>query len=223
MKKLTLLGTVVAVAMAIGAVSAPASQAAKAEFRCTHSSTANCIVKNKPAGAILKLGGESEIGCTLEVAGEMPVTSPSLTVSANISNCKMFGKKLSVEMNGCVLTFHPDNAGFGLHYISTDITCPEGKSITIKPTGINCTWTINSQAGLPGVTMEEVQLTGEEGSLFWNLETKFGLNNITYTDTGTECFNSPGVHSDGGVTATIMLEAYESIGGVPGKQRPLRL
>jgi hypothetical protein len=222
MRKATILGLVVAAALAVTAVAAPASQAANAQFRCVR--TAPCIVQGESAVATLQLGGGSSIGCSLAVAGEMPEEySPSLSVSASIYGCKVQGIKLPVEMNGCGFTFHPDAEGFGSHAISTDITCPAGKEIVVHTGAINCTWKIGAQAGLGGLTMSESQEVQEGGGFWWVVNSTNGVKNISYTNTGTECFNAPGSHSDGGLNPNVVLKAYESLAGIPGKRRSLQL
>jgi hypothetical protein len=221
MRKATILGLVVAAALAVTAVTAPASQAANAQFRCVR--TAKCIVQGESAAATLQLGGGSSIGCSLAVAGEISEVSPSLSVSASIYGCKVFGIKLPVEMNGCGLTFHPGAEGYSPYPISTDITCPAGKEIVIHTGAINCTWKIGAQAGLGGLSMINSQEPLEGGGFWSVLNTTNGVENIAYTDTGTECFNAPGSHSDGGLSPSVVLKAYESNGGIAGKRRGLQL
>lgn len=223
MKKATMLGLVVAAAMAVTAVAAPASQAANAQFRCTHSVSAKCIVQGTSATAELQLGGGSNIGCSVAMAGEISTVSPSLPVNVSIYGCKVRGINLPVEMNGCGLTFNPDAEGSGSHAISTDITCPEGKEIIIHTGAINCTWKIGAQAGLGGLTMKESQTPLEEEGYWFVVTSTNSISNISYTDTGTECFNAPGSHSDGGLSPNIVLKAYEANEGIAGKRRSLRL
>lgn len=220
MRKATILGLVVAAALAVTAVAAPASQAANAQFRCVRSTTEKCIVQGESAVATLQLGGGSSIGCSVAVAGEISAVSPTLSVNPSIYNCKVLGIKLPVEMNGCGLTFHPGAEGYSPYPISTDITCPAGKEIVIHTGAINCTWKIGAQAGLGGLAMINSQEPLEGGGFWSVLNTTNGVENIAYTDTGTECFNAPGSHSDGGLSPNVVLKAYESPGG---KRRSLQL
>jgi len=196
------------------AVFAPVSQAATVEFHCVQNQTANCIIRTESTTtSYLKLGGGSNIACNFDVAGEMPKNSPTVTVNEQLTSCKVFGINLPVEMNGCTFTYHAP-----VSYIAwgekvaavTDINCPAGKEITIHTGSINCTWTIGSQSGLNGVLLNN---TGTRVAM------SGGLEGISYTNSGTECFNAPGVHSDGGLVVMATLRAFEANNQIAGRNR----
>lgn len=219
MNKIKLIGLAAIAVMALTATQASANPEPR-EFRCVRSATANCIVSGQSNDVIPGFQGV-ENKCTehsgvpgFQVQAVMPETTPSLSLATSFAGCTQWG----VKMEGCSFTISLVPGSFSPFPAPLDIVCPAGKSIAMHLPGMACNITIGAQSGLSGVTLKE---HFESGS--WTTEVAtIGLTNIAYSASGGECSN-PGSRSDGKLTGTVELKAFENVGGSPGKQRSLQI
>lgn len=226
MSKLKAAGLLTAAALALAIAWAPAAYGASPEFHCT-AETATCFITS--SGGSHGTGsndnefitGSGTIACTgntevdgTQLKGTAEKTTTTLTLEATYTGCKAFGVSATVNMEGCTYKLHLVEGGTSPFPVNTDVVCPEGKSITITPTGLACTVTIGAQTTVAGVT-----LTNAPGT---HVSTSASVTGLSYTETGAACV-TPGTRASGKFNGTATLTAYEDIGGVKGPKVPIHV
>jgi hypothetical protein len=218
-RNLKILGLAFAAVLAMSAVAAPAASAQTPEVHCTATVQASCWLTATSNDNVLSLSqGEHKTTITCESSkftSTVTKTSASQTISPVYTKCKAFGISAPVAMNGCTYTLN-DVAGSSPPTAKVDIVCPAGKVITMKPTGLACVIEIGAQTGLQHIVAENKGT--EPTHVFLNI-TIVGL--IAKT-TGAEC-PTPGVtETNGSLTGTATVEAFEDegVGGGAPKEGP---
>lgn len=184
------------------------------EAHCT-ASTANCFITGASNDNVFSVEG-SNITCTesggvrgARFSATASKTTATIELTATYSNCRAFGARATISMEGCVYRVQLVEGGASPFSTTTAVACPAGKSIAISVPGLPCTITIGPQSGLETFTLEN---TGSEPT---GLAATLRLKAITYTVSGEGC-PRPGTFNTGTYNGTVTLSGYEDNAGAEG-------
>jgi hypothetical protein len=159
---------------------------------------------------IFELTNEAPTECvsTTYEAGYPGTTASSLFMTPTYANCKSFGQKSTIDMNGCDYLFATPVIGADSdHYTSSvKILCPTAGGVKqkIEITATGCTVTIEEQtptSPLIDITNVTTATANQDDLLL-----KSTLTGIKYTSTGGPC----GASGEGKFTGEVTLKAYSN-------------
>lgn len=182
LRKLRLLGLVLASIAAVNAVGAVAASAKVGEFTATNYEALLDGTKVKGEPNTLTIGAY-EVACESSTfSARLKKASTQLTVTPSYSNCQAAGLAVTAISNGCAYVFQLGE-GNGDSWPSTvDIECPVGKSFEVRvfvegdPGPEACKFQIPEQKGRSGQTWIDhtatgtIELTGKFESLAYKQE-----------------------------------------------------
>lgn len=213
------VGAIFAAVLAIGAIAAPAAQAASALDVGAAPAwlTSEQIVQNK----LVVTADDGSTLTTIKCATaqlETTTTTSSVTEATlspyfgPVKTCLWGGVQATTKTNGCTFTLTNTATSFKW---GMDIVCPAGKEIEIEETlaTFTCTIYIAPQSGLEKITFSNVA-----GSSPAHVLATLEVTKIAVTAIGFACpANLTGKHT-ADLTGTQTMKAFKDEGGVQGAQ-----
>lgn len=159
-------------------------------------------------------GGFANVKCkkaTFDGVGTNKDGDTTVTVTPTYSECTAFGLAATIEHDECTYILHTGTTtGLGGWHVVTTVSCPEGKTITIK------TATCEVRVGSQSLTTSEVTNSGTSAEMDLLLHTN--IENIAYTVTkdGIGCpLSGTGSFSKGDYVGTTTVKAHDAVEKTP--------
>jgi hypothetical protein len=202
--RLKVLGCSMAVALCLGAVSAPASHAVPQ----LHSEAGHTILTGQTLNNSLSLDVGLFQCVVMRFDGTVQAqTTTTFSLTPTFENCVVDGMEAAFTHNGCDWRVHvgPNEE----HLTGTVDLCPEGQTMEIHKPG--CTVTVGPQAGLQGVTFTN-ENEGAERSVILDLK----LVGIDYVEHGNNCPNVTETTNNGLYEGKVTLTGENVMGAHRG-------
>jgi hypothetical protein len=201
-------------ALVVSMLGSTAAEADSPQFRCVSFST-ECRVAGSTNDIVLNVAGgnnkciESKGTPGVQLFTNAPRDTPSLSLYQIYGGkCYGFGGIATVSPEGCSWQLSLTSEA----QATVGLVCPPGKAMIWDVPSLPCTTTFPAQSGLTGTTVTNVSSSPKTVSVTWSVK------GLTYTKKGAGCPEGSGTKSDGKMTGTTTLKAWELTDWIVGPQ-----
>ena len=203
-RNLKVLGLAITAVLAMSAVWAVSAQATDPEIHCTSTTNTCKVTGNEITTHTLNFEG-GNARCRSRLFATIAKTTATATANAEYTECRAFGTRAEVKMNGCVYNL-ANVAGSNPPTANVSVSCNGGRVIEIINSFVPCTIEVGTQGPLAHI---EFTSRGTEPT---HVNANITVPGIRYTMVQATCPRRGGVFNNGEYVGESTLEGFNDNG-----------